>query len=503
MVFGLFLIAGFLTYDDYGIAWDEPAQMEIGQFNYEYLTGTSDTLKTYHDRFYGAAYEWPLYAKLHLLSLDQSAQIFQLRHLFTHLFFLLGVGFFFALVWRLFRNFNVAFLAMLMLYLQPRIFAHSFFNSKDIVFMSLFIISLYTLLLVVEKQSTKRLLLHALTSALLIDVRIVGFIMPLLSFGVFLPQLLRVNSHSRELWKQLMLYSTATIGMMYLFWPALWTDPLLIGKSIARMSHFPFRYEVLFMGELIPAPQLPWYYLPVWIFISTPPFILLLFFTGLAWLMVEYFRDPEAWWNEPEKWFLLTLAGFPIDFILLLIILGSTLYDGWRQVYFLYPAMLISAAYAYLRISEKLRYKPIGKWVVNGLIGIFVLLTVVKIIKLHPYEQVYFNHFVSKKDDNRRKTFEQDYWGLSFREGLEYILKQDETPQIKVCFSNAAGPNNILALAPGQQKRIVVVDAMDSADYFITNYRYHPQDYDYGKPVYQVIRDKTTLLSVYQLKKKN
>jgi hypothetical protein len=500
--FTLFLIIGIGAGDDYGIGWDEPSQMEIGQFNYEYLTGHSDTLAAYHDRFYGAAFELPLYTLQKLSGISNSAGIFELRHLLTHLFFLLALGFFFALVWKLFRNYYVALLAMLMLYIHPRIFAHSFFNSKDIVFMSFFIIALYTLYLLIEKQNTKRVLWHALTSALLIDVRIVGAIMPLITLGVFVPALLRKNSHSTELWKALMLYAAATIALMFVFWPALWTDPLLLGKSFARMSHFPFRYDVLFMGQLIPAPQLPFYYLPLWIFISTPPFILLLFLIGLAWSIRDYFHNPDAFFENPKQWYILTLIGFPVDFIILIILLGSTVYDGWRQLYFVYPTMLIGAAYAYNKISDRLKYKPAWKYGVNGFIVIFILLTALKIYKLHPYEQVYFNHFVSKKNENRRKSFEQDYWGLSFREGLNYVLVHDKRVPIKISFSNAAGPVNILALPPQDQKRIILVEKPEEADYFITNYRYHPQDYPYGNELYRIVRDKNTILSVFRFEEK-
>jgi hypothetical protein len=501
-IFALFLLIGFGANDDYGIAWDEPAQQEIGRFNFEYLSGSSDTLATYHDRFYGAAFELPLYALQKLSGIEDSANVFEMRHLLTHLFFLLALGFFFALVWKLFRKFHVALLAMLMLYIHPRIFAHSFFNSKDIVFMSFFIIALYTLYLLVEKQNTKRLLWHALASALLIDTRIVGAIMPLLTLGVFFPMLLRRNSHAAELWKALMLYAAATIFLMFAFWPALWTDPLLIGKSFARMSHFPFRYDVLFTGRLIPAPDLPFYYLPVWIFISTPPFILLLFIIGLGWSIRDYFRNPDAFFENPKQWYLLSVIGFPIDFIMLIILLGSTVYDGWRQLYFVYPAMLIAAAYAYNKISEKLRYKSAGKYAVNGLIIVFMLLTALKIYKLHPYEQVYFNHFAAKKNENRRKSFEQDYWGLSFREGLEYVLKHEPDDRVKICFSNAAGPVNILALPPAEQARIMITDKPEEADYFITNYRYHPQDYPYQDEVFSIWRDKNKILSVFRIGEK-
>jgi hypothetical protein len=499
-LFLVFLVLGALSHNDYGIAWDEPSQQEIGKMNYDFLIGKSDSLANYHDRFYGAAFEMPVYMLQQAFGIENSAAIYDFRHLITNLIFIIGVGFFFALIYKLFQDFNSALLGSIMLYIHPRIFAHAFFNSKDIVFMSFFIIGLFTLFLLLEKQNTKRILLHALVSAILIDIRIIGIILPLISLLAVIPSLFKFNSDSRQTIKTISTYSILLIVFLYLFWPALWTDPLLLGKAFARMSHFPFRYDVLFQGQLIAATDIPWTYLPIWIGISTPPFILLLFIIGFGWMLRNYIRDPEAAFNSKKQWYILVLASFPFDFIILLIIISSTLYDGWRQVFFLYPLLLISAVYAYNIIMKKLNYRKIGKAFVNGFIIVFILLTILKIYKLHPYEQVYFNHFVSKKNENRRQSFEMDYWGLSYREALEYIIKNDNSPQIKVCFANAAGPQNILYLSVDNQQRIIAVDKIKDANYFISNYRYHPDDYPYQNEIYSISRDKNKLLSIFKIK---
>ena len=108
-------------------------------------------------------------------------------------------------------------------------------------------------------------------------------------------------------------------------------------------------------------------------------------------------------------------------------------------------------------------------------------------------------NLVSKNNENRRKSFEMDYWGLSFRKGLEYIVDNDSSSIIYIYFSNAAGPQNILYLTPENQKRIIVVDHIDKADYFITNYRYHPEEYKYKDEVYHIERDKNTVLSIFKI----
>jgi len=502
-IFLVFLLVGLFAADDYGIAWDEPNQQEIGKLNFDYMVGKSDSLITYHDRFYGAAFEWPLFAIQKALHIEQESTIYHLRHIITHVLFITSLGFFFALSFKLFQNFKLSVLGILMLYLHPRIFAHSFFNSKDLVFLSVFIIGLYTLFLLIEKPNQKRIFIHAAISSFLIGTRILGIVLPFISLLIFIPTLLNGRKTFSNNLKTLSIYFGSIILLIHIFWPALWTDPFLLGKSFLRMSHFPFQYDVLFQGNLIPATQIPWNYIPVWIGITTPPFILLLSIIGFIWLIRDYIKSPEQAFNSKKQWFILVIATFPIDFSLLLVFINSTLYDGWRQLFFLYPMIVIAALYAFQQIENSLKTKNILLYTVYGFLSLFIFLSALKIYKLHPYEQVYFNHFVSKKNENRRKSFEMDYWGLSYYEGINYVVHNDSSKVITICFANAAGINNLLLLPPRERARIHITKHPRQADYFITNYRYHPNDYEYKNEVFKVERDQNRILSVFKINNHN
>ena len=99
-------------------------------------------------------------------------------------------------------------------------------------------------------------------------------------------------------------------------------------------------------------------------------------------------------------------------------------------------------------------------------------------IKNHPHQLVYFNYFVAPNNPEYiRKNFEMDYWGVSYRESLEYILKSDSSKSINLKFSMYSGHIPILILSNSERKRINLVP-LEKADYFITNYRWHPGDYD-------------------------
>ena len=49
--------------------------------------------------------------------------------------------------------------------------------------------------------------------------------------------------------------------------------------------------------------------------------------------------------------------------------------------------------------------------------------------KNHPFQMVYFNSIAGK---NLQDKFEHDYWGLSNKNAIKYILKKDTREVIKI-----------------------------------------------------------------------
>ena len=54
-------------------------------------------------------------------------------------------------------------------------------------------------------------------------------------------------------------------------------------------------------------------------------------------------------------------------------------------------------------------------------------------------------------------------------------------------------------LPPEQRARLVYVDSMAEADYFLTEYRWHPQDYPLKEEVLQIKVDDIKIFSVFRL----
>ena len=88
-------------------------------------------------------------------------------------------------------------------------------------------------------------------------------------------------------------------------------------------------------------------------------------------------------------------------------------------------------------------------------------------IKDHPHQNVYFNFIAGS---NVEQKYELDYWGLSNKQAMEYILKNDKNEFVKI---GSAGPisleNSKQILKNLEKKRILITENSES-DYIIENY---------------------------------
>jgi hypothetical protein len=49
--------------------------------------------------------------------------------------------------------------------------------------------------------------------------------------------------------------------------------------------------------------------------------------------------------------------------------------------------------------------------------------TIKEMVILHPYQSIYFNPMIAGGLENAWKKFDTDYWGNSYREGIEWVLE--------------------------------------------------------------------------------
>lgn len=482
IVLSMVFITGLLTYKTYGTYWDEYLQRDMGKMSYNYVFHHDDALKTFMDRDYAVLIELPLYAmEVKLFANDYTASI-EARHLCCFLIFFIGLIFFYALLLKLKLNELWATLGVIMLVLSPRIYGHAFFNSKDIPLMVLYIVSFYTLFLFINKQSYKYMFLHALATGLLINVRITGviivpFTLLFLVVHVFVDkQSSFQNFNWLKLFKLISTYLIISAVFVYMFWPFLWEQPFTnFMTAYTNMSKFRWDNYTYLMGEHIRATEAPWYYLPKWIAISTPVFYLLAFALSLLVLPINFLKNKAAFFKEKNNLNQIMVLSFLIIPILVIIILHSTLYDSWRHVYFVYPFIIISGLYALTSLSNYLGKRA---WIIVIVCALFTGFEFVKMINSHPFHYVYFNEIAGR---NRNQIVQQndfDFWGVSFKQAFEKILELDNRNDIKVTSGVSPAYYNFLFMKHNSKDtRLNYVFEEGLADYYITNYRYNPNDH--------------------------
>ncbi len=499
LVFFILLLAiGLTAYDDYGIAWDEPLRYEAGSTVFGYLaSGKSIPARATDD--HGLIFELLLAGIQKLSGVQDSRAIYLQRHLASHLFFLFGVFGFFLLAERYLKNDQLALLGAGMLVLSPRIYAHSFFNSKDIPFMVVMTFGLYSFVRAFEVRKLRWFLIHGILCGLLASIRILGIM--LLAFTLFFMALdFLSDRRSRRLLILAVPYLAAFALALFATWPFLWSDPLRrFIVALRSLSSYPWQGKVLYFGRFYPATALPWHYAPVWIAITTPIPYTAAFLLGSAWSIRDLLRNPGRIATDPHlrNTSLLLLCFFAP--LVAVIVRRSVLYDGWRHLFFIYPCFLLLAIAGFGKLITALRGRRVTYL---GLFGVVLALSLAStglfMVRAHPYQHVYFNLLVPQGEEYLRRNWERDYWGLSYRKALEHILSIDPRDQIKVAVNTLAGEENAMILRVGERARLSFVAEPEESDYFITDYRWHPEGYDLGSEIFSIQIQGSRINSVFK-----
>lgn len=481
--FGLIIGLGLTTYKDYGISWDESPQRDIGKANVKYLAQTVapflltpevskyENLKEIKDKDYGPPFE--IFALLTEITFNIKSedQVYLLRHVLNFLVFVAGAFGLYLIASRRYQNFWAGLLAVTFLMLSPRIYADAFYNSKDIVFMAAFILALNTLLIFSKKPTIKNTIAHAFFVGLAIDTRISGLILLPASILMFFwraqstPNIKKIS------------FSTILFGLVAFFtvamWPWLWHKPLgHFIQALSGMSKFRLNIDMLFNGEIIQSTNLPWHYAIEWIGITTPPFYLILFFIGTLAVLKKIISSTFAPSDEQKQDILfLVLLLLPI---LLVILLNSTLYNGWRHLYFIYPLIILVSLKGWVTIwrSKALLSHRITQAALLAVTIFSTISTSYWMIKNHPMQNIYFNFLAGS---NRHERFDLDYWGLGNKILLEKILAEDSSPIIYLQpISSTPIDNSFRILEPKLRARLKMVGD------------FHSESNEKPSPVYQI-----------------
>jgi len=250
------------------------------------------------------------------------------------------------------------------------------------------------------------ILLPAVVLGFTVSIRILG------PFAGLIVVYYGLRTKGKSALASLGLYAVIAVMAMYFFWPYLWENPIgHLLESVKLMSSYPWNSLVLFNGQKYISTELPYYYLPMLLGIQLTELVLLLFLVGFAILIVDVQSKSKNESNGKQVLFELVLLWFVVP-VLSFIILRPSLYDNFRQVFFILPPIFLVAGIVFSRIK-----KPV--WQIT-LITLATLPGVLGGIHLHPYEYIYYNRFIGGVNGAQGR-FELDYWVTSYREATEYV----------------------------------------------------------------------------------
>jgi Dolichyl-phosphate-mannose-protein mannosyltransferase len=519
--FLLILLLGLLVFRDYGVTWDEPVDRMNGMVNLKYITSliapswaeqqvafaNTPDFATYLENDHGPIFHLPLAVFDQQWGGSDARPYYLVRHLCIFLVVVLGAWALYRLAWLRSGSWKWGLVASSLLFLSPRFFAESFNNGKDIVFMAFFTLAIYTLVRLLQRPTWSGAVLHGLLTALATDVRIMGCLLFFITFGMVALEAILAPANPqarRKLLKCAGMYYVAAFVFTIIGWPYLWEAPagnFLL--AFANMRQFRWNGEVIYLGSVMRAMELPWHYAPVWIIATTPVAYVVAFFVGFAVSAGSLLRRWGAHLRTFEGRLDLLFLGWAVGPLLMVIVFDSIIYDGWRHLYFIYPAILLVAVRGAVWVWRQGYQSATGRRVALVLAllaaaeGVF---TVARMVEAHPNQQVYFSFLPAAKAE---ELFERDYWGSSYRQGLEWLLTHDPAPVIPVYAAEPELLENALSiLKPDERARFQVLSTK-SERYYLTNYRFHPQPYsveEVGWEVHAVRSNGVKILSVFSQK---
>ena len=475
------LALGAVTAQDYGLANDQLTQQQVGEFTVDYVLGENIRLLLDRDlRYYGAAFELVLLGVQRSLGLTDPHDVFLSRYFLTHCFFLVGAFACYLLACRLFRSRALALLAMLFFLCHPRLYGHSFFNSKDVPFLSMFMIALLLAHWALRRGR------EGLSggwgrvagglggaavgpfAALGAWLGLIGSIRPMAFVLVVLVALARcadVGVSRRGIVRLVASGAAFTVAAGAGFFaglPYLWADPLArLAEWFALAADHPTEVQSLFLGELIRTDERPVTYVPVWMAITTPPVVTVLALLGGVGICVRLATSMRKTLGDASARFKVLLAACVLTTVVGVTFWVGNIYNGWRHLYFLYGPLCLGAVggLAWLRRHAGRRLAVL----VGAVAALGVVPAVAWTARLHPHEHVYFNFLVDRKTPERlRALFEMEYWDVPYKEALEVLLAA-VPGQVLV---NGAVAKNIKVLPAEQRRR--VERSSDFVAYFIT-----------------------------------
>ena len=467
----------FLNFRKYGISWEAPGLRLNGGNAAIYIADKVglNVVPDYYRQFapmgengmadHGVAYDLPLVILERFFQISDSMQIYQFRTLVNSIVFIIGTFSVFQLGKRRFSSANIGLLASIFFVLSPRIFAAGFYSPSDMVFTSFFALGVNLSIKFLQDQRIATAILAGLACGYATDIRLLGIIALPIFTSAYILHMLQAK-HRRV--KPLLAYFLSFATSIYLFFPYLWEDPVRRFIEVFQsLSRYNWGGTNLYFGEHIPAADLPWHYIPVWILITTPILYSILFLLGSFGILRKLFVFRDFDFQKLQDYIFLGLATLPV---LMVIFLNSVLYDSWRHLFFIYPFFILVGVNGWVNVLAK-ENRLSKKYLIKASVTVICLCQIlVWMVSNNPRQYLYFNFLAGQS--SLQEKWEMDYLGLSNKDVIEELLTNDKRDQLSVAIASFTPFDMSLKVVPEKfRDRIVIVPLNANPDYIVNNFR--------------------------------
>lgn len=517
LIGSLFLVVAVLTCGHYGMGWDEITRWNSGDTKVDYyqalfLGGNTELIaaKMQRDRYPGL-FDVTLSVAHGLTGIER----FYLGHIWA-----LGFGAIAMLgVWYLGRsvaNTRLALAAFILLLLTPSFYGHMFQNPKDIPFAAMYTWGLLSLVYVAKEfphVTLRGCLLMGLGIGLTMSVRLGGMVLFGYYFLVCSVWLLKSLCHPERTetvfcWLQkhlkecLCVVKAGLIAtlvaylLLMIWWPSGHQGGLFKASStLQTLHHSAAQIPLFFRGVGMNASDAPWYY-AIWMFcIKTPESILLLLLIGSGAFFSLWRRSIQTILLAVSLPWVVVVSGalFPLFY---LSVTAPALHNAERHFLFIYPAVCVLAAYVWIRLVGWVKECQSTKcvWLLCALGTALLSQQVLHLIRLHPYQYVYYNSLVGGAYGSLG-MYETEYWFTSTKHGLEQLDRQLPEGRASVY---VAGPRQVAEYF--LPERFSLANSPSEAEFAIVNSQMMMHTLFDGETIGVIEREGLPILYIYDMR---
>ena len=375
--------------------------------------GNYDDFLKYQDKYHGIAFHYisqPIQFLTYkfvstLNEVSTSGAYLMSKHFVVFLLFFISGFSFYYLCLKLTNNKFFSFISSSIYLLYPYLFGHAMFNMKDIPFLSLWLISTYFYLTLVEdlffekELKYNQIFLVSFFTAFLISIRILGLAI-LLQYLISLIILFNIKKINlidfiKENYKKVLSFVLFIFLLIYIMNPVLWHNPLEIINSYKWMSNYFNNICTLTLGDCMSSLSLPSSYYFIWLFFKLPILILL-------GIVIFPLIEGKIFSQKIVTIYYGTILFSLLSLLFIFILIKINIYDELRHVIFIFPLIFLLSLTNIYYLNKKFFF-------VTG--SLLIIFFIFENKSLNPYQYTWLNSFA--KFTNIQKNFEIDYWGVS------------------------------------------------------------------------------------------